>query len=115
MENPQYVPVDEHQAIILGAYLEDRKKWEDNLLLLEETLHSKQKEIVLTTVEKENESRIKKFFYRLFRRKTPMKKKLDELKKEIEELERKYLKTVESEPDRVQYEAAMLGNLFKPR
>ena len=107
--------VDVNQALILGAYLEERKKWEQIIIQTEKEILYKREELVFASEQSNKEPKIKKLIYGLFKKKTPLKEKAEKLAKEVEYLENKYQVILVNEPNANLYEVAMFGNLFKPR
>jgi hypothetical protein len=133
-----------HPALILGAYLDERKKWENKLEILafDKTLIIERLNEIKFDVAEETgfnnkikekvskDNKIKVFILNLFGLKTSLQKKLnisnDRLKRfEIElkriredfvNISKEYVKTIDNPPKAEQYELAMIGNsLFKSR
>lgn len=107
--------IDVNQTLILGAYLEERKKWEQIIIQTEKEILFKREELIFASEQSAKESKIKKFVYGLFKKKTPLREKAEKLAKEVEHLENKYQVILVNEPNANLYEVAMFGNLFKPR
>jgi len=132
------------QALIVGAYLEEKERWENRLktiqtyknIILEkaqnlekEMLDNKDKMDKLQ-VELKNDSgiwssilaflniktRVQKKFDKLFGEADQLTSKMKELGKQYESVLKEYEEVYLNPPDTRQYELAMMGNtLFKPR
>jgi predicted ATP-dependent Lon-type protease len=132
------------QALILGAYLEEKEKWENKLktilsykdIILDEAKKLEKKmieggnELNKLQIELENESgiwvsilkffniktKIQRKFYNLYKESHALTIKMNKLGKEYEEVLNEYEKIYSNPPDTRQYELAMIGNtLFKSR
>jgi hypothetical protein len=132
------------QALIVGAYLEEKEKWENKLKTiliykdvildkaqrLEERMSNNSDTLSKLQIELESESgmwiAILKFlgiktkaqrkFYKLFRESHLLTSEINELGVEYEKILSEYEKIYSNPPDTKQYELAMMGNtLFKPR
>jgi hypothetical protein len=135
---------DNPQALLLGAYLEEKEKWEnklDTLKVYRETLLQKAVQLEKIMVEKrdilyklqadlENESGIwisilgffciktkaQRKFYKIFREGHELTLEMKNLGDEFTNVSNEYEKIYSNPPDTRQYELAMIGNtLFKPR
>jgi len=103
------------QALLLGAYIEDKKKWEDaryNLSLqITDVLNNAK-----TLAEKfRHYSRLKLKIFKLFGIKTTEEKSLLKLKATLEILNKEMTYLMENPPNPGIYELAAMGNLFKAR
>jgi len=102
------------QALILGAYMEDKKKWEDNKMLLVQKITNLNKELDDLYTEKDQYSKIKTKLYQLFGKSTPIQKKIDAKEYDLYLLENNLNTAFDSGPDMMGYELALLGNqIFK--
>jgi len=106
----------EVQSLILGAYLDDKKKWEDKIkeigIILAKKLdeENKLRELVL------KQSKIKIFLYGLFGKKTNQESKLLQTIKEVDKLGEQLTEMSKAPPSVNAYELAIMGNkLFSAR
>ena len=103
------------QALLLGAYLDDKKRWEENLRNTSETMADKLKEMSEVRVAVFRQSKIKSFIFKIFKRKTKQEKRLIQIMNEVEELKNQFINITSSPPSPNTYELAMMGNIFRVR
>ena len=103
-------------ALILGAYLDDKKKWEDNLKDMGDFMNEKIQEIADIKVALTEQSKFVSFLCKTFKIKTKKEKRLDEIMQEIDKLKVRFEGVIRSPPSQDVYELAIRGNsLFKSR
>jgi len=106
-----------NQSLVLSAYIDERRKWEENKLFIEDAFYRKHLELREAYKNKNTESSWKYTLYnRILKKATPCEQKVDELAKELDVINSKLNSHLTQEPDVLRYELAALGgNLFKPR
>lgn len=105
------------QALVLSAFMDERRKWEEKKGLLQEELNTKLEAYKKASASVDDEPSWKKFLYhKLLRRLTPAAVNLEKTMQEIDDVAGKIIEHDAAEPNAVRYELAALGNnLFKPR
>lgn len=103
------------QALILGAYLEDKSKWEHSKFNIAAEINATVQDIQDNLVQLKKYSRLKLKIYKLFGIKTKPEKKVGELNNRLSDLDNKLKLILANPPNPQTYELAMLGNLFKVR
>lgn len=103
-------------GLILSAYLDDKKRWEDELQEASEAMAEKVKEMTEVRTLILNQSKIKTFLSKTFKIKTKNEKRLLQVMKEVEDLKGQFVGITSSPPSPNAYELAIMGNnLFKAR
>ena len=106
----------ETQTLLLGAFLSEKKKWEEQVARLWVKLDLKTKELEETRNTFLKQSKLKTFLFGLFKVKSSEDKALIKATQEVESTKLVLEKLVASEPNIDRYELAMFGNnLLKPR
>lgn len=104
------------QQLVLGAYLQEKQKWETKLKTTSELLAYKAQQQIDLEDSINNQSKFKIFINNLFKRKSKQEKKLISVLKEIDQLKDQFTSVSNSPPPQSAYELAILGNaLFKTR
>lgn len=104
------------QALILGAYLDDKKKWEEDINILSTQLADKTKELVEIRDVLLKQARVKTILCKIFRIKTKSEKRFIQINEDMITLKNKLIRLTDTPPLPDAYELAILGNnLFKSR
>ena len=103
------------QNLVLNAYLEEKKRWEDDIKLTTELLASSIKEQIELENKILKQSKLIKFVNGKLNRKSKQEKRLIQVSGEIEKLKSKFARTSNSPPSPDAYELAIFGSLFKAR
>src|SRR5690348_10859800 len=85
-------------GLILSAYLDDKKRWEDNLKDATEAMAEKIKEMTEIKTLLLSQSKIKTFFSKTFKIKTKNEKRLLQVMKEVEDLKSQFIGITSSPP-----------------
>jgi hypothetical protein len=98
------------QELVLGAYLDEKKKWEDKLKLTSDLLAYKAQQQVELENSIHTQSKFKIFINNLFKRKSKQEKILTIVLKEIDQLKNQFVVVSSSPPRQNAYELAIMGN-----
>jgi len=105
------------QALILSAFLDERRKWEEKKGLLQEELNQELEAYQKASASMNEEPGWKQFLYhKLLRKLSPAASRLEKSMSKIDDIARRIIEHDAAEPNAARYELAALGNnLFKPR
>ena len=107
----------ESQALVLSAFIEERKRWQDKRASLQKEFDRKMRDYKKAQEAKNKESKLKqKIYNKILRRPSPAEKELNTKTESLDNIAREMLKNDEKQPDPILYQFASLGNdLFKSR
>lgn len=105
------------QALVLSAFMDERRKWEEKKVALQDEFNNKIEAYKKASAFVNEEPGWKRFLYhKILRRHTPAAERLADAMQNVDNSAKKILEHDVSEPNATRYELAALGNnLFKPR